>query len=142
MPNEVTAHRTGNDILDLKLIDHEILAAFICIIAYIILIISAKQDREVILLREKGIQKPNNLNPSELAAISSSLVLLSSLILGQIAFIRKDETANNILSGVSKSSIIPNINITNGYSLTIIGSVLKTLGAVQRAQEQKNITIL
>ncbi|WP_238885231.1 hypothetical protein [Clostridium sp. YIM B02551] len=133
---------TGNDQLDLELIEREIQGTLISIIANLALIASATKNRQLILDRKKGIEPSNPLEATQLAALSSLLTLHAATILGEIAEIRLVEREQNIESGIAKGTITPNINITFGYKVVISGLVFRAIGALQRLQEEGEITIL
>ena len=133
---------TGNDQLDLELIEREINGCLIAIIANLILIESSNKNRQIILDREMGIEPSNALEATQLAVLSSSLTLLSNTILEDIAYTRLIEREQNIETGTAQGTIIPNINITTGYRVTLLGNSIKLIGAIQRLQEQGEITIL
>lgn len=138
--DNISRHLTGNDELDLELIDKEIQGCYIAIISYIILIASAKQDRLTILEESTGFTPTSTA--TELAALSSYVALASSLILGEVAFERLNEIEKNIASGITNASILPNIEIANGYVFSIIGNMLKVSGTVGKVKEQANTSIL
>ncbi|OPX44643.1 hypothetical protein [Clostridium thermobutyricum] len=140
MPDNISRHLTGNHELDLELIDKEIQGCYIAIISYIILIASAKQDRLTILEESTGFTPTSTA--TELAALSSYVALTSSLILGEVAFERLNEIEKNIASGITNASILPNIEIANGYVFSIIGNMLKVSGTVRKVKEQANTSIL
>lgn len=140
MPDNISRHLTGNHELDLELIDKEIQGCYIAIISYIILIASAKQDRLTILEESTGFTTTSTA--TELAALSSYVALTSSLILGEVAFERLNEIEKNIASGITNASILPNIEIANGYVFSIIGNMLKVSGTVRKVKEQANTSIL
>lgn len=125
------------DEFDLELIQQQILGATIAIIAYIVLIISANQSREDILQRQMGIPVSDNLQPNEIAVISSFLVLTATIILANVAFTRLKEAEKSVESSSTNSNLVTSYtNIASGYSLSIIGNALRLLGNVQRANEQ------
>lgn len=138
--DNISRHLTGNDELDLELIDKEIQGCYIAIISYIILIASAKQDKLTILEESTGFTPTSTA--TELAALSSYVALASSLILGEVAFERLNEIEKNIASGITNASILPNIEIANGYVFSIIGNMLKVSGTVGKVKEQANTSIL
>ncbi|MGV3026563.1 hypothetical protein ACED96_12670 [Clostridium thermobutyricum] len=140
MPDNISRHLTGNHELDLELIDKEIQGCYIAIISYIILIASAKQDRLTILEESTGFTPTSTA--TELASLSSYVALTSSLILGEVAFERLNEIEKNIASGITNASILPNIEIANGYVFSIIGNMLKVSGTVRKVKEQANTSIL
>lgn len=142
MPPDISIHLTGNDELDLELIEKEISGSILVIFAYIILIISADQARQSILENAEGMKSSSGSQSAELAAFGSGLVLLSNIILGEVAFARLKELQDSIEAGTSTLSIIPNLNISTGYSFTILGNMFKSLGAFQRVAEQAQTTIL
>ncbi|MDD7793147.1 hypothetical protein [Clostridium sp. 'White wine YQ'] len=133
---------TGNDQLDLELIEREIQGTMISILANLSLLASANKNRQLILDRQNGIKSSNPLEATQLAALSSLLTLCSATILSEIAEIRLVEREQNIESGTAKGTITPNINITFGYKVVISGLVFRAIGALQRLQEEDQITIL
>jgi hypothetical protein len=140
-PNN-TVINTGIDQLDLELIEREINGCLIAIIANLVLIESSIKNRQIILDREMGIEPSAPLEATQLAALSSSLTLLSNAILENIAYTRLIEREQTIEAGTAQGTIIPNINITTGFRITLLGNSIKLIGAIQRLQEQGEITIL
>lgn len=133
--------------LDLYLIDQELLGSIIAIIAYIILIVSSQQSRKVLLqgqMKTSNSDSNNdtNLNPTELALISSWLSLLSIIILAQVAFRRLSELQAQVESGSSHIPLTPNIYITTGFIFSIVANIIKVIGAQQRYALQRPVTIL
>ncbi|MDP4090562.1 MAG: hypothetical protein Q8930_15030 [Bacillota bacterium] len=128
---------------ELCLINREIFGAIVLIIAYVILIISAEQDRQQILQEQAGVQGQNpNLNPVGLAAAASWLTLTGVIILAGIAFQRLEELQSEVQSGSSKTPLMPNINIAAGYILSILANTIKAIGVQQRYELQQPVVIL
>ncbi|WP_160680421.1 hypothetical protein [Clostridium sp. C8-1-8] len=142
MENNISVRRSGNTALDLALIEKEKVAAFTIILGYTILIISANKERDILIQREQGLKPQNESDPTRLVVLSSIMTLLANTLLGDIAYSRLRELERNISSGESNFSIFPNLNITRGYSIIILGNILKTIGVIQRANEQAQITVL
>lgn len=121
---------------DLQLANYQITASIIYIIAYFIVIISANQDRQVILQRQFGSDKSSNLpDPAKTLALGTKLILISSIIIALTAFARLREREREIQAGTSTSSIIPNILIFRGSMFSVLGNLLKVIGTQQRANE-------
>ena len=142
MENNFSVRRAGNEKLDLALIQKEKSASVIIILAYIVLINSANKERDILLKRQRGIETTNDLEPTQLVILASFLSLVGNILLGDIAYTRLREVEKNIQSGESNFTITPNLNITAGYTLSILGGIFKTVGVIQRANEQAQITIL
>lgn len=142
MENNFSVRRAGNEKLDLALIQKEKSASVIIILAYIVLINSANKERDILLKRQRGIKTTNDLEPTQLVILASFLSLVGNILLGDIAYTRLREVEKNIQSGESNFTITPNLNITAGYTLSILGGIFKTVGVIQRANEQAQITIL
>lgn len=142
MPENTSKNSENIDEKNLCLIQREISGCILLIIGYIVLIISARQDREVIFEKSAGLEENPNLQPSKLAAVSSLLLLLGNIILGELSLERLNQIANNLKSGTSNTSIEPNVYISSGFLVIILGNILKLIGATERANEQTQITIL
>ncbi|EKQ52856.1 MULTISPECIES: hypothetical protein [unclassified Clostridium] len=163
------AQFTGNDELDLKLIQIEISSAYIDLLSMILGLTSAKEAIGLILQRAMQSQQNNpsqqqdseqhpkqesnqtkqqqqqntqHPTPSEIAAFSSCLSLYTTLIYTRVSIIRLNEIYNKIQAGTTNFSLTPNINITTGFIYSVIGSLLRTTGAIQRVDEEGKITIL
>jgi hypothetical protein len=122
--------------LDLNLALREILGAIIGILGYIILIVSAKQDIIEILQSQSRTEPPSDPAPAPRTVATSSLFLLAaSLILSQIAITRLKEREIDLQTGITTPSIVPNINITIGSMLSVLGNIFKSIGTQQRASE-------
>jgi hypothetical protein len=142
MENNFSVRRAGNEKLDLALIQKEKSASFVIILAYIVLINSANKEKEIILKKQRGITASNDLEPTQLVVLASLLSLIGNMLLGEIAYARLRELEKNIQSGESNFSIRPNLNITTGYVFTILGGIFKSIGVIQRSNEQAQTTIL
>ena len=121
---------------ELNLISKEILAAIIGIIGYIVLIISAKQD--IIEIQQSQSRTEPTGDPSlapRTAAAASLFFFTASIILAQIAAERLRERQINIQAGRTTGSIIPNIDITAGTMVSVLGNILRVIGTQQRATE-------
>ena len=156
---------TGNDQLDLELLNIELQTSYVDLIATILGIISAVKAKQIIIQRmmqqqqspsqqeqqnqqsqqngqnqqKSDVQHPT---PSEIAAFASCLGVYVILSYTRVSFIRLNELYSNIQSGKSNFSITPNINITAGFVYSCIGTLLRTVGAIQRVEEEAQITIL
>ena len=127
--------------LDLILTNFEKFGALIGIASYILLIISAQQAKENIIQQQSDAH--TNVGPNDstkTAATSSWLRLFTFLILATIAYIRLREREQRIESGMETSSATPNLNITIGSWIVVIGFLLVSIGAQQRS-EQTNARI-
>ena len=135
MKQNTSVNITEKDKLDLELIQKENTGSTIGVLACIVRSISANQSRQIIFQKAKGIQSSNTLQPAQLATFSSFLSLLTSIILGNVAFVRLKELEDSIKSGTSKLSITPDVNISTGYSLDVLGNFIKLLGRLQKLNE-------
>ncbi|WP_238859343.1 hypothetical protein [Clostridium sp. YIM B02569] len=164
---------TGNDQLDLELLNIELQTSYVDLLATVLGIISAVKAKQIIIQRmmqqqqspsqqeqqnqqnQQQDQHQNQQNgqnqqksdvqhptPSEIAAFASCLGVYVILSYTRVSFIRLNELYNNIQSGKSNFSITPNINITTGFVYSCIGTLLRTVGAIQRVEEEAQITIL
>ncbi len=161
---------TGNDQLDLELLNIELQTSYVDLLATVLGIISAVKAKQIIIQRmmqqqqspsqqeqqnQQQDQQQNQQNgqnqqksdvqhptPSEIAAFASCLGVYVILSYTRVSFIRLNELYNNIQSGKSNFSITPNINITTGFVYSCIGTLLRTVGAIQRVEEEAQITIL
>lgn len=127
---------TGNDELDLQLIDGEIQASVTAIIAYVVLIQSAMQDKQIIYDRINGIERIDETSPVRLLALSNAIVLIAYILFADVAFKRYREIERSERLVDTPLTPIPNLNIAKGYLIIIIGSVVKLLGSFQRLQEE------
>lgn len=153
---------TGNDLLDLQLLNIQISTSYIDLLAVILGLISAVKAKQLIIQRimqqqqqnqqqqpgqqnqQNQQQQPNSSEPtpSQIAALANCLGVYSILTYTRVSFIRLNEIYNSIQAGNSKFSIIPNVNITTGFVYSAIGTLLRTVGAIQRVEEEAQITIL
>ncbi|WP_017211024.1 hypothetical protein [Clostridium beijerinckii] len=161
---------TGNDQLDLELLNIELQTSYVYLLATVLGIISAVKAKQIIIQRmmqqqqspsqqeqqnqqsQQQDQQQNGQNqqksdvqhptPSEIAAFASCLGVYVILSHTKVSFIRLNELYSNIKSGKSNFSITPNINITTGFIYSCIGTLLRTVGAIQRVEEEAQITIL
>jgi carbon starvation protein CstA len=129
---------------DLILIQRERKAAIIAITAYLFILLSTYQAEAQVIAEEKKEKAKNPIgNSAQTAAIGSVLLLLNIIILAQVAFRRLNEKQEKLMKGEKTDSIIPNINISTGYAIGVLGNTLRALGSLQRASEAgSQITIL
>ena len=182
--NNASVNLTGNDELDLELLQIEISATYIDIFSSILGLIAAEKAKELIIQNAASNAKknqsqqnqnknPNSANgktkkknnnntqnsnnskqkqdsqqqqvqhptPSEIATIASCLGVYTILIYTRVSIIRFYELYSQIQDGTSNFSLTPNINITLGFLYSVIGSILRTVGAIQRVDEEAQITI-
>jgi uncharacterized membrane protein YidH (DUF202 family) len=156
--NDPSLHLTGTNELDLELLRKETTATFISILASVIVLISIQKSRQVIFNRiaqenqqqgnqqtQQNQQQQSNSSkptPSEITLLALFVGLVSNLIYTKIAFIRFDEISSQIQAGTTNRTTTPNINIIVGFLIIIIGSLLKITGAIQRINEDAQVTIL
>lgn len=127
---------------DLCLIQKERFAAIIAIIAYLIILISTNQAEAQVIAKEKNLEYKGP-SSAKSAAIGSTLLLINVIILAQIAFTRLRNKQEELMKGEETSSIVPNINLSAGYAIGVMGNTLRAIGSLQRAREEGDqITIL
>lgn len=139
--NSASIRQTGNAQLDLELIDKEISATYIAIFAYIVLLFSAHEDKQIIYNRLKGTDPTGAVSPNRLVALSNSLVLIAYIIFGNVADRRYVEIVESEAIEDTPLTPTPNLNISKGYNIAIVGCILKVLGAMQRVNEEGIITL-
>ncbi|MZK51115.1 hypothetical protein [Clostridium beijerinckii] len=153
---------TGNDELDIQLLDIEISTAYLDILSTILGIISAIKAKQLLLEKimqqqncqsqqnsqnqqsEQNKQQPNTSHPtpSEIAAFASCLGIYVIFTYTKVSFIRLREVYNNIQANTTNFTITPNVNIITGFVYSCIGTLLRTIGALQRVNEEAQITVL
>jgi hypothetical protein len=143
--NESTSNpsirRTGNDQLDLELIEKEISGSVIAVLAYIVLILSAYEDKRILFNRQRGLEPNSAVSPNRLVALSNSLVLIAYIIFGNVADRRYVEIVESESIEDTPLTPTPNLNISKGYNIAIVGCIFKVLGAMQRVNEEDIITL-
>lgn len=97
------------------------------------------QQQNSLTQQQSDISHPT---PSEIAAFASCLGIYVVLSYINFSFIRLYEVYNNIQEGNTNFTITPNINITIGFTYSCIGTLLRIIGAIQRVDEESQITIL
>ncbi|WP_133628375.1 hypothetical protein [Fonticella tunisiensis] len=111
-------------------------AALVLILGYIILIVSSEQSEIVELLRLEGKTISSDvIDPSKTSSLSSKVRIIGLLILALIASTRLKQRIVEFQSGSLKSPLTPNLFITAGACIGVIGIVLVAIGAQQRAAE-------
>lgn len=139
--NGTSIRQTGNAQLDLELINKEISATYIAIFAYIVLLFSAHEDKQIIYNRLKGAEPNSAVSPNRLVALSNSLVLIAYIIFGNVADRRYVEIIESESIEDTPLTPTPNLNISKGYNIAIVGCIFKVLGAMQRVNEEGIITL-
>ncbi len=129
---------------EIDLIKLEETAAIILIMGYLVFYTSAKQSEELELeIQPKPETNATQLNPAQLTALSSWIRVFGIVLLTYIAIARFNQRVQSIQSGQSSSSIIPNIYITSGSIISLVGFIILTIGAQLRANEPgTNITLI
>jgi hypothetical protein len=135
---------TEDEILNLELLEGEKSSSYLVLLAFAVLIISANREKANILYKNTSTDTKYSpfQNPSQLVFIASALDLLANIMLGKIAFTRLLQRERMFISGEDKRSILPNVNISRGFLLVILGDALITLGTFQRANEEAENTII
>lgn len=124
------------DSLKVNLSMNEMLGATFGIVGFTALFISAEQDIMEITQNKNRTEMPGAPSAApDIAALASMFILLANFVLTQIAAERLKEREKDIEAGNSTASIIPNINITNGFAISLLGSAVKAIGALQRVSE-------
>ena len=141
MPSYTSIRNTGNDQFDLELIGKEISAAYIAVLAYIVLLFSAYEDKQIIYNRLRRTEPTGAVSPNRLLALSNTLVLIAYIIFGNVADARYLEIKEAIHLNKTPLSSTPNLNISKGYNIAIIGCAFKVLGALQRVNEENSIVL-
>lgn len=134
---------------DYELAEQEKVASVIYIIAAIITIISANRTQQMELEKQISGGVSSNIppvnpppTPTQLALLISWIYAIGNIIFGKIAYSRLRKVQEGILSGTETGSAIPNVYITFGWALGIIGSLFRVAGAQLRLEQQQPITIL
>jgi uncharacterized protein YacL len=123
-------------LMDLCLIQCERRAAIVAIIAYLFILVSADQAEAQIIAEEKNHKDKNPIgNSAKTAAIGSVLLLINIIILAQIAFTRLREKQEKLMKGEKTDSISPNINLSAGFLIGVLGNLFRAIGALQRSSE-------
>lgn len=121
---------------ELNLIKAQKAAALILILGYIILIVSSEQSETVERLRLEGKAVSSDVkDPSKTSALSSKVRIIGLLILALIASKRLKQRIIELQSGSLNSPLTPNLFITAGAWIGVIGIVLVAMGAQLRAAE-------
>lgn len=112
-------------------------AAVFGIIGYIVIYIAANLA-ESELSAVNAIDKEMYGKSSEKASAIASLLLLIALIIRGInASINLREKQEKLIKGEKVDSIIPNLYITSGYVIGIIGNSLRLIGNLIRVNESQ-----
>lgn len=128
--------------LELTLIQWEKFSEIISVYAVSLFLKAIHIAKQIENIKSHGKKPPPGLNSSTLIAAAFWLQLIDRAILTEIAFIRFNELKKQNRQSEQKTSLEPNIKITNGYALIIIGTLLAAIGAQERANMQQPITII
>jgi hypothetical protein len=116
--------------LEFELLETEEFASLVTVASYFVLI-SVIKKQELIELKE--IPQDNTLN--EILSLTSWIRVYTSLLFTITAFTRLEEREKDIAAGTETGSIEPNINISLGAFISLIGAFIIAVGIQQRAQE-------
>jgi hypothetical protein len=60
-------------------------------------------------------------------------LLINTVILAQVAFARLKDKQEKLMKGEKVDSILPNINLSSGYAIGVLGNTLKAIRCLQKA---------
>lgn len=116
------------DDLDIELANMQILGASITVFGYILLIISAEQDKLRIFQKQLGVKI--TAQPAQIGYEGMIFTLTGAYILAVLAKIRLEEKNIQIEKGYSKELIWPYESIVVGGIINVISNIIK-IGAVK-----------
>ena len=133
------------DKLDLCLSDRVSAASLVALLGYILYFVSALEARQIIIARQAGSTENQNASPtpSELFAAGTLIILITNIIFLQVSYTKLIERQREIRCGSVQGSIVPNNYITAGFAISVLGSIVQTIGTQMRATEPgSKITII
>lgn len=116
--------------LELELLETEEFASIVSVTTYLFLI-SVIKRQELIELKEL----PTSIEIGDILSFLSWMRVYTNFLFTITAFTRLEERIKNIEAGKETGSIEPNINISLGSFIGLIGAFILAIGVQQRAQE-------
>lgn len=119
---------SNEDKESLRLLNDQLVACVIAIIAYLLFYQSTYEGIELILNKYRG-EETKNIEPDVLSVESAYLFLIARLIFTNIAATRYNIVYNRAINGDINFSIEPNWNILTGNIFDMIADVYFIIGA-------------
>lgn len=130
----------------LDLINSEKFASLIFIISSCLSLVSACEAERYELEKQLGIPssdiKTSAASSTKFGLDSTLTALLAYLIFIIVAVIRKNQLEQQISSGSTKTSTLPNVLIISGFIVSIIGNIIRIPAILQRLEEAQRPVIL
>lgn len=140
--NKSSSTSTQGSPIEIELIEIALFTSAISILSGYIFLKASSKALNTEYSRLSGIEPPI-IPPTvaQIVVIGAIISLINNLILTFLAFTRLKQRENSIREGTTTLSLVPNINISIGSLLGLIGSVFLTTGAIQN-ERQSRITII
>jgi hypothetical protein len=113
-------------------IQKEKAAAVIGIIGYIFILMAVNLAESEITAHDPKVKEIYNKKGQQASTIGSLSLLIALIIRGRIANLRLEEKKESLVKGEKADSITPDIYITSGYALGILGNALRLIGNLMR----------
>ncbi len=131
----------------LDLINFEKLAAVIFIISGFLALGSAFKAEESELEKQQdtvisSVANNSTVEADQLALQATSSGIIAYLIYLIIAVFRKEQIEQQIQSGTTNSSLIPNILLILGFTLAIVAGLIRIPAIEQRLEESRTAVVL
>ena len=131
----------------LDLINFEKLAAVIFIISGFLALGSAFKAEESELEKQQdtvisSVANNSTVETDQLALQATSSGIIAYLIYLIIAVFRKEQIEQQIQSGTTNSSLIPNILLILGFTLAIVAGLIRIPAIEQRLEESRTAVVL
>jgi hypothetical protein len=120
---------------EFELIQRDKSAAVFGIIGYIFIYVAANLAESELSAVKVMDKEMYGKSAEKASAIASTLLLIALIIRGRNASINLRDKQAKLIKGEKVDSIIPNIYITSGYALGILGNSLRLLGNLIRVNE-------
>ena len=111
--------------------------SIILTIGYFILLISALESEKVEILKQIGRRMSISIDPADITAVSAWIRVIGLAILAGINASKLSYMAYKQFHGKKRESLKPQLNITIGAWILLIGMIIEAIGSQQDAQIPK-----
>lgn len=108
--------------------------AIVLTIGYFILLISALESEKVQTLKIMGRRMSITIYPADITAVSAWIRVIGLAILAGINTSKLRNMAYEQIHGIKREGLKPQLNITIGAWILLIGMIIEAIGSQQDAQ--------
>jgi hypothetical protein len=122
---------------EFELVQKDKTASVIGILGYIFVYLAANLAASELVAESSKEKEIYEKERNQTLLIASLLLLIALVIRGRISFIKLKEKQEKLVKGETSDSIIPDIYISSGYAMGIIGNSLRLIGNILRVKDSQ-----